>query len=376
VRSLLASPTVGSDACSPYPPQQIESCKPWLLWQDLRELYSEIEVKVADPVVSFCETVVETSQLKCFAETPNKRNKFTMVAEPLDRGLAEDIGARLCCVLDMQNHLTSQNTEALKCQLPYKDASSNVDVPEHRAKKSVLQMQLACRGPSRSLATTWQKVAKSSSMRMPFSGRAEGGTVSIDWPRRKLGAFFQEKYEWDLLAARSIWAFGPERQVCTCIRPPQFDAPDLKHKDNMPVNQHAKSRAVAAWCYDSIDWIARFSTAPGWRRNGGLHADIFEKAFAIIHFVRCAPRAPTSWWTTRCRQRVWTSRCSTPSRTPSSRCAKTLTRLRPLSEEACQMHGCTGGSHTLLQATERKGEAGQDNHGTCTAQRSVRMELS
>lgn len=42
---------------------------------------------------------------------------------------------------------------------------------------------------------------------------AEGGTVSIDWPRRKLGAFFQEKYEWDLLAARSIWAFGPERQV-------------------------------------------------------------------------------------------------------------------------------------------------------------------
>jgi translation elongation factor EF-G len=50
-------------------------------------------VKVADPVVSFCETVVETSQLKCFAETPNKRNKLTMVAEPLDRGLAEDIGA-------------------------------------------------------------------------------------------------------------------------------------------------------------------------------------------------------------------------------------------------------------------------------------------
>ena len=48
-------------------------------------------MKVADPVVSFCETVVETSSLKCFAETPNKRNKITMVAEPLDKGLAEDI---------------------------------------------------------------------------------------------------------------------------------------------------------------------------------------------------------------------------------------------------------------------------------------------
>lgn len=55
------------------------------MWQDLRELYSEIEVKVADPVVSFCETVVETSQLKCFAETPNKRNKLTMIAEPLEK---------------------------------------------------------------------------------------------------------------------------------------------------------------------------------------------------------------------------------------------------------------------------------------------------
>jgi hypothetical protein len=29
---------------------------------------AEVEVKVADPVVSFCETVVETSSLKCFAE--------------------------------------------------------------------------------------------------------------------------------------------------------------------------------------------------------------------------------------------------------------------------------------------------------------------
>lgn len=40
---------------------------------DLRRMYSEIEIKVADPVVSFCETVVETSAIKCFAETPNKK---------------------------------------------------------------------------------------------------------------------------------------------------------------------------------------------------------------------------------------------------------------------------------------------------------------
>lgn len=40
---------------------------------DLRKLYAEIEVKVSDPVVKFCETVVETSSLKCFAESPNKK---------------------------------------------------------------------------------------------------------------------------------------------------------------------------------------------------------------------------------------------------------------------------------------------------------------
>lgn len=40
---------------------------------DLRKIYSEIDLKVADPVVRFCETVLETSSLKCFAETPNKK---------------------------------------------------------------------------------------------------------------------------------------------------------------------------------------------------------------------------------------------------------------------------------------------------------------
>ncbi|WZN62719.1 U5 small nuclear ribonucleoprotein component [Chloropicon roscoffensis] len=99
--------------------------------RDLREMYSDIEIKVADPVVSFAETVVETSAIKCFAETPNKKNKLTMVAEPLDKGLAEDI---------------------------------------------------------------------------------ESGSVDIAWPKKRLGKYLEEKYEWDLMAARSVWAFGPDTQ--------------------------------------------------------------------------------------------------------------------------------------------------------------------
>ncbi|KHJ90258.1 hypothetical protein OESDEN_09902 [Oesophagostomum dentatum] len=96
---------------------------------DMRKVFSEIDIKVADPVVTFCETVVETSSLKCFAETPNKKNKITMISEPLEKGLAEDI---------------------------------------------------------------------------------ENEVVQIGWNRRRIGEFFQTKYDWDLLAARSIWAFGPD----------------------------------------------------------------------------------------------------------------------------------------------------------------------
>lgn len=96
---------------------------------DLRRLYSEMELKVSDPVTRFCETVVETSAIKCYAMTPNKKNKITMVAEPLDDGIAEDI---------------------------------------------------------------------------------ERGKVSIKDPIRKTGKFFEENYGWDLLASRSIWAFGPD----------------------------------------------------------------------------------------------------------------------------------------------------------------------
>mmetsp|Transcript_20474 Transcript_20474/g.20587 ORF Transcript_20474/g.20587 Transcript_20474/m.20587 type:complete len:983 (-) Transcript_20474:782-3730(-) len=99
------------------------------IMHDIRHLYSDIEVKVADPVVAFCETVVESSSIKCFSETPNKRNKLTMLAEPLETGLAQDI--------ELEN-------------------------------------------------------------------------IRLDWDRKTIGEFFQNKYDWDLLAARSVWAFGPD----------------------------------------------------------------------------------------------------------------------------------------------------------------------
>ncbi|KAI9760059.1 MAG: erg10, acetyl-CoA C-acetyltransferase [Chaenotheca gracillima] len=113
---------------------------------DLRRLYAEMEIKVSDPVTRFCETVVETSAITCYAMTPNKKNKITMVAEPLDQGIAEDI---------------------------------------------------------------------------------ESGKVRIRDPIRKVGKFFEENYGYDLLASRSIWAFGPDEMGPNILQddtlPPQVD---------------------------------------------------------------------------------------------------------------------------------------------------------
>ncbi|ORY44099.1 P-loop containing nucleoside triphosphate hydrolase protein [Rhizoclosmatium globosum] len=95
---------------------------------DLRRLYSEIEIKVSDPVVRFAETVVEVSSIKCFAETQNKKNKLTMIAEPLEKGIAEDI---------------------------------------------------------------------------------EGLRISMKMPKKELESVFMKQYDWDVLASRNVWAFGP-----------------------------------------------------------------------------------------------------------------------------------------------------------------------
>jgi len=64
------------------------------IFNDMRSLYAQIEIKVSEPFVKICETVVEASSVRCFAETPNRKNQLSMMAEPLDRGLARAIQDR------------------------------------------------------------------------------------------------------------------------------------------------------------------------------------------------------------------------------------------------------------------------------------------
>ncbi|KAM0485173.1 hypothetical protein ACHAPX_001154 [Trichoderma viride] len=115
---------------------------------DLRKLYADMDIKISDPVTRFCETVVETSATKCYAITPNKKNKITMVAEQLEKGISTDI---------------------------------------------------------------------------------ETGAVRIRDPIRKTAKFFEETHGWDKLAARSIWAFGPDEM-----------GPNILQDDTLPTEVDKK----------------------------------------------------------------------------------------------------------------------------------------
>jgi len=44
-----------------------------------------------DPIVTYCETVTEESSIECMTKSPNKHNRLTMKASPLDEELTNMI---------------------------------------------------------------------------------------------------------------------------------------------------------------------------------------------------------------------------------------------------------------------------------------------
>jgi len=61
------------------------------VFHDLRKLYAQVEIKVSEPFVAISETVMQASAVRCFGETPNKKNQISMMAEPYDHGLSDVI---------------------------------------------------------------------------------------------------------------------------------------------------------------------------------------------------------------------------------------------------------------------------------------------
>ncbi|EAK88970.1 Snu114p GTpase, U5 snRNP-specific protein, 116 kDa [Cryptosporidium parvum Iowa II] len=61
------------------------------MMHDLRCLYGNLDVKVSDPMVHFCETVLEKSVVKCFGDSTNGLNRLYITSEPLDRGISDEL---------------------------------------------------------------------------------------------------------------------------------------------------------------------------------------------------------------------------------------------------------------------------------------------
>merc|ERR1711920_687983 len=59
--------------------------------KDLREEYAQCEFIVSDPVVSYRETVNDTSSMTCLAKSPNKHNRIYLMAEPMSDELCAAI---------------------------------------------------------------------------------------------------------------------------------------------------------------------------------------------------------------------------------------------------------------------------------------------
>lgn len=152
---------------------------------DLRRLYADMDIKVSDPVTRFCETVVETSATKCYAITPNKKNKITMLAEQMEKGISTDI---------------------------------------------------------------------------------ETGAVKIRDPIRKTAKFFEENHGWDKLAARSIWAFGPDDM-----------GPNILQDDTLPTEV---SSPLIQRCkiYTNHDRLTRNSSTPSRSPSAKASAGLPAKA--------------------------------------------------------------------------------------------------
>ena len=58
---------------------------------DLRRMFADVEIKVSEPFICINETVGEASAVRCFADTPNKKNQISMTTEPLEKGLSNRI---------------------------------------------------------------------------------------------------------------------------------------------------------------------------------------------------------------------------------------------------------------------------------------------
>jgi hypothetical protein len=63
------------------------------------------------------------------------------------------------------------------------------------------------------LLSLWHEMQVAEPLEKGLAEDIENGLVNLDSRQKEITDFFRQRYQWDVLAARSIWAFGPDKQV-------------------------------------------------------------------------------------------------------------------------------------------------------------------
>ncbi|CRG99590.1 U5 small nuclear ribonuclear protein, putative [Plasmodium relictum] len=199
---------------------------------DLRKLYGDLEIKVSDPVVQFNETIIETSALNCFAETPNKKNKIYMIAEPLQKDLMDDIVQGLVHLNKNQNINIDEYLDAVD-NLLYKNDNKKKEDDTAMQNNEILNGDIF---------NEEQNIEKENK-RNDIEVEKKKNTLNYDIDEGVV-SLLSSKYNWDLLSIRSIWSFGPENNS------PNILVDDSLYKETNKDNLYSiKDNIIQGFCW-------------------------------------------------------------------------------------------------------------------------------
>ena len=97
-------------------------------------------------------------------------------------------------------------------------------------------------------------------------------TVRMDWPAKKRADFFQNKYHWDILAANSVWSFGPDSS-----------GPNILVDETLP---HETDAQLLASIKDSLVQGFQWAT-----REGPLCEEPIRNVSSKFYMLRVAAQA-------------------------------------------------------------------------------------
>jgi len=210
--------------------------------KDLREDFMKgAQIKIGNPIVSFCETIRENTEMQCLSKSPNKHNRIYMTAQPLSeafvkgvdsgeinpdedskilsRKLADSYGwditdARKLWtfgLLDGKANVLVDTTKAVQYLHEIKDScvgaflqASTCGVYCEEAMRGITEMQCLSKSPNKHnrIYMTAQPLSEA------FVRGVDSGEINPDQDTKILSRKLADNFGWDITDARKLWTFG------------------------------------------------------------------------------------------------------------------------------------------------------------------------